>query len=91
LAFKLNKKSNKLPEYSYSKDEFKWYKYCVDNNIRISFKPVKDLIGVWYITINLGPYIKGEKTHLSPETYTIENVHKEYYKMCKYYYDKRKK
>ena len=30
------KRTKPMPLYTYSDEEFKWYKYCVNNNIRIS-------------------------------------------------------
>jgi len=35
-----NKYANPLPQYSAGSEENKWYRYCVNNNIRISQKPV---------------------------------------------------
>tara|TARA_B000000557_G_C20812563_1_gene461025 strand:- start:2927 stop:3202 length:276 start_codon:yes stop_codon:yes gene_type:complete len=84
-------KSNKLPHYSPSNEENDAYLYCVRNNIRICTIPVKNEIGLWYIGVNIGPYVKGEKINLSPQTYDKYNVYQNYYKFCKYYYDKRKK
>lgn len=86
-----NKYANSLPQYSAGSEENKWYRYCVNNNIRISQKPVDGEKGKWYITVSLGPYKKGETPHVSPSIYTQDNIMESYYQMCKYYYDKRKK
>ena len=83
--------SNHLPSYSPSKEERKWMNYCIDNDIRISQQPVKEEIGRWQMTINIGPYKKGEVPHVSPSVYDKDTVYPAYYQMCKYYYDKRKK
>ena len=42
----------------------------------------------WHIEVRLGPYTKGEKGYVSPNVYDRKNIWKEYYLMCKYYYDK---
>ena len=84
-------KRNLLPDYSPSSEETEAYLYCINNDIRICTIPVKDEIGVWYIGINIGPYVKGEKINLSPKTYDKSDVYKSYYEFCKYYYEKRKK
>ena len=83
--------SNPMPSYFPSTEERKWMNYCVDNNIRISQQPVKEEIGRWRMTVNIGPYKKGEVPHLSPSVYDKDTVYPAYYQMCKYYYDKRKK
>ena len=88
---KKGKYSNPVPPYSPSDEEQEWYRYCVRNDIRISLKPVKEEIGVWHITVVIGPYKRGEKINVSPSVYTRDNVHQMYYQTCKYYYDKRKK
>ena len=85
------KKGNYMPNYTPSKEERKWSKYCIDNDIRLSQKPEKKEIGKWRMTVNIGPYIKGEKPYLSPSIYDKDTVYPAYYQMCKYYYDKRKK
>jgi hypothetical protein len=35
--------------------------------------------------------IQGEKPNISPKIYDRKNIWPEYYKMCKYYYDKYRK
>ena len=83
--------SNPMPSYFPSTEERKWMNYCVDNNIRISQQPVKEEIGRWRMTVNIGPYKRGEVPHISPSVYDKDTVYPAYYQMCKYYYDKRKK
>ena len=83
--------SNPMPSYFPSTEERKWMNYCVDNNIRISQQPVKEEIGRWKMTVNIGPYKRGEVPHMSPSVYDKDTVYPAYYQMCKYYYDKRKK
>ena len=83
--------SNPMPYYFPSTEERKWMNNCVDNNIRISQQPVKEEIGRWKMTVNIGPYKRGEVPHISPSVYDKDTVYPAYYQMCKYYYDKRKK
>ena len=83
--------SNPMPSYFPSTEERKWMNYCVNNNIRISQQPVKEEIGRWRMTVNIGPYKRGEVPHMSPSVYDKDTVYPAYYQMCKYYYDKRKK
>jgi len=82
------KKQKPMPEYLASDEEFKWYKYCVNNNIRISPYGINNDSDRWHIAISLGPYKKNEKPNLSPSKYCRKTIWPEYYKMCKYYYDK---
>tara|TARA_B100000029_G_scaffold113502_1_gene105786 strand:+ start:715 stop:993 length:279 start_codon:yes stop_codon:yes gene_type:complete len=83
--------SNPMPSYFPSTEERKWMNYCIDNNIRISQQPVKEEIGRWRMTVNIGPYKRGEVPHMSPSVYDKDTIYPAYYQMCKYYYDKRKK
>ena len=85
------KKQKPLPEYLASEEELKWYRYCVRNNIRISPYGISGDSNHWKIAINLGVYKKYEKPNLSPSTYCRKTIWIEYYKMCKYYYDKYRK
>lgn len=82
------KKENWMPQYIASDEERKAYIYCVRNNIRISPLGIKNEIGKWKIGINIGPYVKGEKPNISPHIYDKDTIWVEYYKFCKYYYDK---
>lgn len=82
------KKLKPMPGYLPSDEELKWYVYCVQNNIRISPYGISDSSDCWRIAINIGPYKKWEKPNISPSKYCRETIWPEYYKMCKYYYDK---
>ena len=70
----------------------KWNSYCVDNNIRIAPQPTQRGLypEEWRISVTLGPYKRGEKSYLSPNVYTADNIYEEMERMKKYYYDKRK-
>ena len=84
------RKPNYLPPYLPSPEEQEWKLYCTRNNIRISpWATPQD--GQWKICINLGSYVKGEKCNFAPFVYDKETLWVEYYKMCKYYYDKYRK
>jgi hypothetical protein len=85
------RKGNPLPNYVASREERDWSNYCIDNNIRISQIPVKNEIGKWKMTINIGPYKRGEKQNISPAIYDKDTLYPAYYQMCKYYYDKYRK
>ena len=92
MGIKYKKRSsNPMPSYFPSTEERKWMNYCIDNNIRISQQPVKEEIGRWRMTVNIGPYKRGEVPHMSPSVYDKDTIYPAYYQMCKYYYDKRKK
>ena len=83
------KKENWMPQYLPTQEENKAYIYCVRNNIRISPIGMQGEIGKWRIGINVGPYVKGEKTNIAPHIYDKHTICPSYYEMCKYYYDKR--
>ena len=85
------KNSNPMPNYVPNSEERKWMSYCINNDIRISQQPEKGEIGRWRMTVNIGPYKRGEVPHLSPSVYDKHTIYPAYYQMCKYYYDKRKK
>lgn len=85
------KKAKPMPPYIASDKELEWWKYCVRNNIRIAPQGILTDSDHWYISISLGPYEKGEKPNLSPFKYCRKTIWVEYYKMCKYYYDKYRK
>ena len=85
------KRAKPMPPYARSKEEDKWYKYCVRNNIRISPYGIQNDNDHWHIAISLGAYKKWEKPNLSPSKYCRNTIWPEYYKMCKYYYDKYRK
>jgi hypothetical protein len=81
---------NYLPSYIATPEEQEWKLYCTRNNIRIS-PWATEQNGQWKICINLGPYKKGEKCNFAPHVYDKETLWPEYYRMCKYYYDKYRK
>ncbi len=85
------KKTKPMPDYIASDEELEWYHYCVRNNIRISPYGILNDSDHWYIAISLGAYAKWEKPNLSPYKYCRKTIWVEYYKMCKYYYDKYRK
>ena len=74
-----------------NEEQRKWSRYCINNNIRIIPAPTQRGMypEEWRIAINIGPYEKGEKTYLSPNVYTADNIWQELYNMKKYYYDKK--
>ena len=80
-----------MPTYTANDEEWEAYKYSVRNNIRISPYGIQNDNEHWHIAISLGPYKKWEKPHLSPSKYCRKTIWVEYYKMCKYYYDKYRK
>ena len=85
------KKENWMPQYMPNKEEKEARLYCIRNNIRISPLGIKNEIGKWKIGINIGPYVKGEKPNISPHIYDKDTIWLEYFKFCKYYYDKYRK
>jgi hypothetical protein len=85
------RKSKPMPHYVPSEQEQEWKLFCNRNNIRISPMGIQNDSDHWRITISLGPYKKGEKPHMSPYIYDRKTIWPEYYKMCKYYYDKYRK
>lgn len=84
------RKKNYLPSYIATPEEQEWKLFCTRNNIRIS-PWATPLDGQWKICINLGPYKKEEKCNFAPHVYDKETLWPEYYRMCKYYYDKYRK
>ncbi len=82
------KKAKPMPPYIASDKELEWWKYCVRNNIRIAPQGILTDSDHWHISTSLGPYTKGEKPNISPFKYCRKTIWIEYYKMCKYYYDK---
>lgn len=84
-------KSKPMPSYLPNEEERKWYRFCVSNNIRISPWGIQNDNDHWHICVNIGPYKRGEKQNLSPSKYCRKTIWPEYYKMCKYYYDKYRK
>ena len=79
-------KKRQLPDYIPTEDERTWYSYCVRNNIRIS--PMgHDSVGSWKIGISTPEDYR--KVYYAPHVYTSDTIWIEFYKYCKYYYDKR--
>ena len=85
------KRAQPMPRYTANDEEWEAYRYCVRNNIRISPYGIQNDSEHWHIAISLGPHKKWEKPHLSPSKYCRKTIWPEYYKMCKYYYDKYRK
>lgn len=77
-----------MPDYLPNDEERAAYSWCIKNNIRI-FTALQNYAdnNLWKIGISMGPEYK--KHHLSPSTYTDDIVMIEFYRMCKYYYNKR--
>lgn len=84
------RKKNYLPQYMPTPEEREWKLFCTRNDIRISpwATPIN---GEWKICINIGPYRRGEKCNFAPHIYDKHTLWPEYYKFCKYYYDKYRK
>jgi len=84
------RKKNYLPQYIATPEENEWKLFCTRNDIRISpWATPTD--GEWKICINIGPYKRGEKCNFAPHIYDKHTLWPEYYKFCKYYYDKYRK
>jgi|TARA_Y100000114_G_scaffold43962_1_gene39548 hypothetical protein len=87
------RKKGVMGTYFPTPEEIKASNWCINNNVRISYKP--ETTGsrpkCWYITINIGPYKKGEKANVSPECYKPGECQKQMYKTCLYYYEKYRK
>ena len=68
---------------------YQYLRYLIAANIRISpWATPQD--GQWKICINIGAYKRGEKCNFAPHIYDKHTLWPEYYKFCKYYYDKYK-
>lgn len=76
-----------MGSYTSNKLENKAWEYCVKHNIRI-FPVCVEFKKKWKVGINLGPYKKGEKPNLSPESYGPGEIQKQIYKASLYYYNK---
>lgn len=61
-------------------EEYKYYRWCINNNIVIW--PVSELTDNWHIRITING-----KTHISPERYG-ENIWEKVHEFYKYYYEK---
>ena len=78
-----------MPDYLPTPEEIEARNYCIRNDIRISPIGIKDDNQRWKISICLGPYQKWERQNIAPSIYDKHTIWVEYYKMCKYYYDKK--
>ena len=87
-GLKSRKKNKSMPNYFPSEEENKWRNFCVNKNIRISPLGIYNEEKKWRIGIAIGPYKKNETIHIAPSIYDQHTIWIEYYKMCKYYYDK---
>lgn len=81
-------KPNWMPNYTPSKEDMEASIFCIRNNIRISPMGIYGEKDKWKISINIGPYKKGEKQNISPHIYDKHTIWPEYYRMCKYYFIK---
>lgn len=90
-GLKRKKKNESMPIYLPNEEEIKWRNFCVENNIRISPLGINGEKKKWKIGISLGLYKKGEKMHIAPSVYDADTIWIEYYRMCKFYYDKHRK
>jgi len=84
------RKNHTMPAYLATTEELKAYRYCVRNNIRISPIGIMNENDRWKIEIRMGPYKRGEQGNVAPSIYDKHTIWPEYYRMCKYYYEKRK-
>lgn len=91
-GFKKKKGKSEWDYYSPSDEDWKAFRYCVNNNIRISMVPMQQGMDPkdFKISVALGPYKRGEKVNLSPNIYSKEIIVEEMYKAMKYYYDKHR-
>ena len=78
------KKQKPMPEYLADENEFKWYKYCVDNNIRISPSAVGAGTPTrWILVLDLnGKIVNG------PDQLAKNEVWVKMYEYYMYYYKK---
>ena len=90
-GLKSKKKNKWMPMYMPSEEQMKHRDFCIRNNIIISPLGIYGDNDHWKIGSNIGPYKKGEKASLAPSLYDKDTIWPEYYKFCKYYYDKYRK
>ena len=90
-GLKSKKKNEGMPIYLPNEEEISWRDFCIENNIRISPLGIHGEKKKWKIGISLGSYKKGEKMHIAPSIYDTNTIWVEYYRMCKFYYDKYRK
>jgi len=87
-----NKKAPNLPQnYIPNKEEYAAWDWCTKNKIRVALHAADKEYNPssWKIAISMGDDYKS--FHLSPSTYTKDNIWQEYYKACLYYYNKHNK
>ncbi|OUV25957.1 MAG: hypothetical protein CBC57_03605 [Euryarchaeota archaeon TMED97] len=74
-----------------TKEQLKWDKYCIENDIRISPWPVSQGLNPeeWRVAVSLGSDYK--TIYKTPNTYFADEIWQEVYKTKKYYYDKHTK
>ena len=82
------KKKRQLPDYIANPEEFKWYKFCLDNEIRISPIGINDRVGAWKIGISTADDFR--KVYYAPHIYDRDTIWPSFYNYCKFYYDKNK-
>ena len=73
-----------MPDYPATDEERDWHLWCVRNNVRVSPGGVQGDPDVWTIDVSLD----GKTWRKSPSKYSREIIWSEYFKVCKYYYDK---
>ncbi len=79
-----------MGSYTSNKLKNKAWEYLVKHKIRI-YPVCVEFKKKWKVGINLGPYKKGEKAHVSPDCYKPGECQAQMYKTCIYYYDKYRK
>ncbi len=77
-----------MPKYFATKEEIQASMFCIRNNFRISPVGIYGEKNKWRISVNIGPYKKGEKQNISPQVYDQHSIWPEYYRICKYYFIK---
>ena len=87
-GLKSKKKNKEMPSYDPSEEEIVARDFCIRNNYRISPLGIYNDPDHWRIGINIGTYKRGEKPNIAPHIYDRDTLWPEYYKFCKYYYDK---
>lgn len=80
------KKARQVPDYIPTKEEHEHYLYCIRNGIIISPFGTPEP-GKWKIGIAEADNHK--KVYYAPHIYDRDTLWPEYYKMCKYYADRK--
>tara|TARA_R110000744_G_scaffold119004_1_gene222105 strand:+ start:373 stop:615 length:243 start_codon:yes stop_codon:yes gene_type:complete len=76
------RKKKAVATYTYSPEDFKAYRWCINNRIYIS-PFCKENFMSWYIDINING-----KINRSPKYYDSRELWETIFKYYKYYYDK---